>query len=254
MTAEAHDRPAWSRSFDEMIERERNLPAAERARRDDDFRRREQSRREGEERDRRITEALMVSELGPRWKDRTLADYKIPPGLRAALDAAREFVAEYGSKPRTRGFWLYGSVGVGKTHICAATLSACAEKGIPGTFKTAAGFLEAIKHTYGRDGKLKYGEADIIARLASMPLLVLDDLDKADFTQWASQKFYQLINGRYNQNVPLLATSNCAPADLALGWAERGLDRTISIAIVDRLREMCEIIEVEGSSYRGIAR
>ena len=250
MSAEPLDRPPWSRSFDEMIERERGLSPTERERREHDFQRRQQAAREDEERHRRITEALTASELGPRWESRTLDNYKIPPGLRAALEAAQWFV----EMPGKRGFWLYGAVGVGKTHICAATLSACAEKGIAGTFKTAAGFLEAIKQTYGRDGKLKHGEADIIGRLASIQLLVLDDLDKAEFTQWASQKFYQLINGRYNQNVPLLATSNCNPAELALGWAERGLDKMIAVAIVDRLREMCDIIEVQGASYRGIAR
>lgn len=41
--------------------------------------------------------------------------------------------------------------------------------------------------------------------------------------------------------------------DLTPG-AERGLDKMIAVAIVDRLREMCDIIEVQGASYRGIAR
>jgi DNA replication protein DnaC len=243
-------RPEWSTSLESILAHERELTPKERDARKVRFLEAARGERETKAREQRIELARKISDLGPRWETRRLDTYRVPPGDAHALFFASAFVND----PAPRGFWFYGDVGVGKTHLCAGTMIGCGEKGIPGTFKTAAGFLDAIKETYGRDGKIKKGEADIIAALARVPLLVLDDLDKVDFTEWASQKFYQLINARYEQNVPLLATSNCTPADLALRWSDRGLDKMIAVAIVDRLREMCQIVKVVGESYRGRAR
>jgi DNA replication protein DnaC len=240
-------RPPWATSFDEVIAHDRDLTPEDRQANKLQSLRLARADRDEEERLRRILDARRMSDLGPRWKSRTLDEYRVPPGDAHALAIARSFVFT----PSPHGFWLFGPVGVGKTHLCAGTVLACAENGLAGTFKTAAGFLDAIKLTYDTRDKIKRGEADIIAQLARVPLLVLDDLDKVDFTPWASQKFYQLINARYEQNVPLLATSNCSPADLALRWSERGLDKMMSVAIVDRLREMSLLVEVGGRSYRG---
>jgi DNA replication protein DnaC len=233
-------------SFDELLGLYRDKTPEER-----DAVRREAEARLADERavvemTRKIESARKLSDLGARFATRTLERYQVPPGDADALRAALEFVDD----PEGKGLWYIGPVGVGKSHLCAGVVIACNDLAIAGTFKTAPGFLDAIKSTFDREGKLKHGESDIIGALARVPVLVLDDIDKVDFTGWASQKFYALVNSRYEANLPLLATSNTSPADLALRWSERGLDPIISVAIIDRMCEMCTMVPVRGESYR----
>ena len=52
------------------------------------------------------------------------------------------------------------------------------------------------------------------APLAS-PLLALDDLGAEAVTDWVRDRIYTLINHRWDHCLPLLVTTNVAPADLA---------------------------------------
>lgn len=203
----------------------------------------------------RLAAYRRISDIGPRFASRTFATFKPIPEMAAALAAAYEAVED-----ARAGLWLYGGAGVGKTHLAAAIAIAVNERAQAGrhaVFASALSLLDRLRDSYTRGGNVREGEIDVIARYASAPVLVLDDIDKARFSEWASERFYAIINRRYEACLPLIVTSNASPAELGIRWTQSGLDQFVGSAIVDRLREMCGTIigiSAEVESYRGRAR
>jgi DNA replication protein DnaC len=55
----------------------------------------------------------------------------------------------------------------------------------------------------------------LFVRALSAPLLALDDLGSEAVTDWVRDRIYTLLNHRWDHCLPLLVTTNVAPADLA---------------------------------------
>jgi DNA replication protein DnaC len=200
----------------------------------------------------RIRMAKKLSQIGPRFAERTLAKFQCPPGDPNALDLAFAIVEE----PMERGAWYYGEAGNGKSHLAAGIVNAVTDLGVPAAFVSMMALMDSLKASYDRSGKVKTDQHDVIRWLANVEVLVLDDLDKVEFTSYVSQRLCALVNQRYenggslNQK-PVILTSNRGPADLSIAWAKKGLDPIIGRAILDRLAEMCKsFVCVEGDSYR----
>lgn len=192
-----------------------------------------------------------LSELGPRFADRTFENYDVTRGDQKALDLALRIAAN------EEGAWLYGPCGFGKSHLAAAIVHAVnGEAGTSyGVFTSALSISDRLKKSYSKTGNLREGEIDIIARYVEAPVLVLDDLDKARFTEWVSERLYVLVNRRYEARLPMIITTNVSPADLGIAWKKGGIDSIIGAAILDRLRDMCAtMLRVNApESYRGPA-
>jgi DNA replication protein DnaC len=60
-----------------------------------------------------------------------------------------------------------------------------------------------------------------------------------------SNLFFQLINKLYSQT-SIIITSNKGPSE----WGELLGDQAITAAILDRIIHKCEIINLDGESYR----
>jgi DNA replication protein DnaC len=73
---------------------------------------------------------------------------------------------------------------------------------------------------------------------------VVDDLGKDRATEWAEQILYQVIDTRYRENRPIVATSNFALPDLQEQYPNVGP------AIVSRLVEMCQGVKIVGFDWR----
>ncbi len=88
------------------------------------------------------------------------------------------------------GFYLFGPVGVGKTHLAVAMVYALRDKNVPAVIFTVQEALALMSpHTK---------EADIIKDLLmSVPYLVIDDLGREDQGRWAKQKMFELMNKRW---------------------------------------------------------
>lgn len=243
-----HDRPA---KFEEFIAWKRET-SEERTQRERERATEYYAQVEREAAARRLEMARQLSNVGERFEERTLDAYQCPPGDAFALWTARN-IAEW---LPTKGAWFCGAGGTGKTHLAASVVNIAVEQGVAATYLPFAEFVEQVKASYDREGKLKSHCVDIIRQLASIDLLVIDDIDKTPFTKNTCTLLYRLINGRYERSSrkskrPLIVTSNLEPAEIAIRWRKGGVDDVAGTSILDRLRELCgQFVAVEGQSYR----
>lgn len=173
------------------------------------------------------------SELGERFQGRRFSTWHASAATERALAAAMAAVDD-----TKTGLWLHGPVGNGKTHIAAAIVNECLERGTPAVFTTGVRLLERIRGSYERDGSTRDGARDILAVYADVEVLVLDDLGKERFTAWTAERLYDLVNRRYENNLAAIVTSNLSPPQLAEHWRSKDMDPTLGAALVRRLAEM----------------
>ena len=104
--------------------------------------------------------------------------------------------------------WLVfsGPSGCGKTHLAAAVAARCIEVGRAVLFMVTPDLLDHLRAAYQPGSEVGYD--DLFELLKGAPVLVLDDLGVQSSTPWAQEKLFQLINHRYNAQLPTVFTTN----------------------------------------------
>jgi len=161
-------------------------------------------------------------------------------GTESAFMIAREYA-------RATDGWLvlHGGVGVGKTHLAAAIANAYASRNVQASvyFRVVPDLLDQLRATFDPETGVAYDER--FQQIRNANLLVLDDLGTENSTAWASEKLFQLINHRYNEQLPTVITSNAR--------LDRIEDRVISRMLDSRLSRYL-FIEAEDYRIRGLSR
>lgn len=121
--------------------------------------------------------------------------------LRAAFDACRTFAVH-----PTGWLLLTGSFGCGKTHLAAAIANARLADQKPALFLVVADLLDHLRATFGPQSEIQYD--DLFEQVRTAPLLILDDLGAHSPSSWAQEKLFQLLNYRYNAQLPTVITTN----------------------------------------------
>ena len=143
------------------------------------------------------------------------------------------------------GIYLFGNKGTGKSR-----LTACMANELMNNYYTVlyTNFSEISKYIRGTFNKFGDTEYDFLERLTSIDFLFIDDFGTELVTKnnqdlWLQEKVFEVVNKRYNNNKPIIFTSNYSLRQLI---EERGIaDKTI-----DRINEMCTILKLNGDSYR----
>lgn len=187
-------------------------------------------------------DTLTVSDPTAEWLD-WLWGRRVPPKLRPArLGHVEGAVADdlsgwaY-SGDDVRNVVLLGPVGTGKSWAaCAAGRAWCEHRGRhlrrPGSRQPTFVFAPVVDLL----DDMRPGGDDVLGRDAQRAaLLVLDDVGAERATEWAAERLYGIVNRRWMEELPTIATTN-VPADQAgevLG--ERVLSRLAGGALTLRL-------------------
>lgn len=190
--------------------------------------------------------------------------YLIPPPVPARYEGAKwEDVPEEIKKlfeevPSTRrGIYIWGGVGTGKTHIAYALYrNAVAKARIltkkakswsgeedsfdierPKFWNTTELFRE-IRLDFDRKEYKKRTEEELMTHRG---ILFIDDIGSEKLSDWVMETFYLVINKRYNDNLPVVFTSNYNIEELGNRIGER---------IASRIVETCHIFELTGDDRR----
>ncbi len=144
--------------------------------------------------------------------------------LRRVYDTCQDFA-------RNPQGWLVltGTYGCGKTHLAAAIANARMDWGEPAIFVVVPDLLDHLRSTFGPNSDVRYDE--LFEQVRSAGLLVLDDLGTQSSTPWAQEKLFQLLNHRYNAQLPTVITTNQQLEDMD----QRLRSRLLDINLVQRL-------------------
>jgi DNA replication protein DnaC len=158
------------------------------------------------------------------------------PARNDALYAATAFAAG-----ETRGLYLWGDVGRGKTWLAAAAAEEMMRSGHRVLWKSVIALLI--------DLDLPFTDKSYAKALGSLryrpSVLVLDDLDKTPASERAAKPIFAAVESAVTNERPLLITANRDLDELAESFSPR-----YGEALASRLAGYCRVAEVGGRDRR----
>ncbi len=167
-----------------------------------------------------------------RFAGKTLQNFKGTDRTRKDLvEAAQLFVQGFNfERGDFQGLLMEGPVGCGKSHLAVAILREVVGKGYSGLYYNSPDLLRDIRATFNDQGGAT--EDDLIDEVTEVDLLVLDDLGAEKISDFVLDRFYLIINKRYEGCKPLIVTTNLTQHELSNRLGDR---------VVSRLAEMCQV-------------
>ncbi len=121
---------------------------------------------------------------------------------------------------------LQGVTGCGKTHLAAAIVNYRYQAKKPALFVVVAEFLDHLRNTFSPESKISYDQ--LFESVKTAPLLVLDDFGEQTTTPWAQEKLYQVVNYRYNAQLPTVITTRSSLDEIESRIGSRLIDHKLS--------------------------
>jgi DNA replication protein DnaC len=190
----------------------------------------EQAEQEAEwaEQDRLKREAELT-----KWRTWTA---EIPPRFQGASvfhRGAKEWIDAVLANKHHTGLLIAGPTGVGKTHLLYGMQCELAERQGPR--------MEVVKLVKILAGMRPGGETtqETIDKLCQIPILAIDDIGAHKPSEWVNERLYEIIDTRYDNMLPIVATTN-----------RKNVDAVLDDRLASRLEECCEMVFLTGTDRR----
>ena len=128
------------------------------------------------------------------------------------LRSAKSYVQRWATSP-TGWLSLHGPYGVGKTHLAVAAAAEREDRGDEVFFATVADLLDYLRATFAPDSLVSHD--DLLDRIRTADVLVLDDMGAERSTPFAEDKLFQIVGYRYEERLPTIITTSHQIEDIA---------------------------------------
>lgn len=169
-----------------------------------------------------------------KW--RTWKAEKVPARYQNATvfhQGAQEWIEAVLVDRHYTGLLIAGPTGVGKTHLLWGMYYELADRDGPR--------MEVVKLVKLLAGMRPGGDTtqETIDKLCQVPILAIDDVGAHKPSEWVNERLYEIIDTRYDNELPIVATTN-----------RKHLDAVLDDRLASRLEECCETIFLTGSDRR----
>lgn len=194
----------------------------------------------------RFHELVTIARIPPKWKEVTFENSNPdlnPKGFRIA----KRYAENFSTKSPSLVLFSPGN-GTGKTHLAACIANHILHQmKVSVMFKKARDLMLDIRRTFSDRDDLT--EADILDRVLSVSLLVLDDVGVDPPSQWIHGTYWTVFDRRLEWQLPVVVTTN---KPFEANQKEELLADRIGAGAASRLIELCQgnIIDMTGPDLR----
>lgn len=186
----------------------------------------------------RISYLRKASLMDTKFKDATFDRFQETNFNRKNLKFCKRYATAFDEMlKKNQGLLLWGGVGTGKTYSAACVANHLLQNKVPVVMTSFVKILELIQGD-------KDEEMNIMRKLTSAKLVILDDLGAERNTSYALEKVYNIVDSRYRSGFPMILTTN-----LTLNEMQEETDNPYA-RIYDRIFEVCYPMQFTGDSFR----
>lgn len=135
---------------------------------------------------------------------------------------------------------ITGATGTGKTYVACALAQQACRKGFRAVYRRAPRLFDELRLAHADGSYVR-----LLARLARVDVLVIDDFAIAPVTDVERRHLLELLEDRYGTRSTIV-TSQLAPSD----WHDYLADPTLADAICDRIVHHAHRLVLKGPSRR----
>lgn len=151
----------------------------------------------------KVSTALRFDESNKDLKGLTFSDLDQDENNAPFIKSFQLWVDDYSYKSESKGVWLSGTFGIGKTYVMGALANELNKKGAGVVLTSTTSLLNEIKESY--DFSASYNPLESAKRAE---VLIIDDIGAERLNEWSFTQLYDLIEYRMQQKKPTFFTSN----------------------------------------------
>ena len=195
----------------------------------------------------KVDKIIKNSKMSKRNLNYKFDNFEVNSNNKKVYQSLKEYSEKLANSVERKGLILVGNNGVGKTHLACSIANELIKNGIPIIYGTLINLLAELKNTY--DVYNNISEMKIIKLYEKVDLLIIDDLGKEKPSEWGLEKLFTIINSRYENNLPVIITTNYDQNSLIDRLSINGEIETAK-SIISRLYEMCYLVKIEDRDHR----
>ena len=192
-----------------------------------------------DEKNKEYEKNLKLYEMPSSVKEASFKDiYKDDKNRLPIIKYFKEFIDNYDNDDKSKGLYLHGSFGSGKTYLIAALFNEMARHGVRSTMIYYPEFLRSLKASFNAENNDFEDRFDYVKK---SPLLLLDDIGAENVTPWSRDEILSpILQYRMDENLPTFFTSNLTLEELEknLATTSTGVDSLKARRIVERIKQL----------------
>jgi len=169
----------------------------------------------------------------------------------ASRKTAITWLIDFINNPSSKGIYLNGNFGCGKTFMIVAAFNELAKKNMKSAVIFWPEYLRDLKSSFDTDYEEKY------EYIKKVPLLLIDDLGAEATTSWSRDEILcPILQYRMDNNLATFITSNLTIDNLEkhLSQTKEGVEVVKSKRIIERIKYLTEEIEMVSKNMRSFIK